>query len=63
MNAILESDRFNFKMTAEDLVIAIQQHLDNNNSELALQKTYELQRNVAIMSELDRRVKEDAVLV
>ncbi len=63
MNAILESDRFNFKMTAEDLVIAIQKHLDNNNSELALQKTYELQRNVAIMSELDRRVKEDAVLV
>ena len=63
MNAILESDRFNFKMTAEDLVIAIQQHLDNNNSELSLQKTYELKRNVAIMSELDRRVKEDAVLV
>lgn len=51
-------DRFHYKQTSQDLLRAIQQHLDNDNAELALQKTFELQRNLAILAELERRGEE-----
>lgn len=51
-------ERFHYKQVSQQLAKAIQQHIENGNTELALQKTYELQRNLAVLSELERRVND-----